>query len=672
MIYAILFLIPHIFVAPPSDTDFEKQWSLLNVGQEVNGFSGVAGADIDVLPVWEQQKGRRQVVIALIGAGVNDHIEFADRLLPGYVAPLAGGDPYSTLDTAQNGTRAAGIIAAARDNGIGIAGINDNALIVPVRVSNGIQITPESVAQGLNWAVDQGVDIALILVQLNSFNQTLADAVANAADHDVLVICPAGHAGTDDVAFPGSLPDCLAVAATDSRDEQADFSNSGPQVDLAAPGEWIWSTTAAGNYGHVDEGNTFLAAAHVAGVASLLKSSSRQLSAQEIRNILESSADDLGLTGWDEIFGHGRVNAHAALMVPTLPLLHFELVTSPPDEIPPLQVVTFQVRISDGTGILSPTSAELIYRTAPGPFTGSTRLQYQGGGLFEAALPAVPCGTTLEYYLIASAFSGLSATEPPNAPFEWFSAVVNPDVPLFIDDFEEDRGWTSTTSGIGTTGTWVRVDPVGTTLGSDQAQPEFDRTEDHGTQCYLTGQHFPGSATGSNDVDLGPVILESPTTDLGTREEIEIRFASWLFTSSGRPDPIEVSISTDNGVTWMEALTIPATNGWEAHSIALSEIDGAIGSLLRVRFTISDIPSDSLTEAGIDEFGVYSVDCNPLVGDANGDGIVNLRDLDILEGCLVGPAFPSLTSCAPVDLNGDDRVDLRDVARFARGFLASN
>ena len=89
----------------PNDPDFALQWALRNTGQIVNGHAGVAGADIDALCAWNIYTGLRPVVIAIVDTGVGPHPEFADRLMEGFVAPSAGGDPYSTLDTGPHGPR---------------------------------------------------------------------------------------------------------------------------------------------------------------------------------------------------------------------------------------------------------------------------------------------------------------------------------------------------------------------------------------------------------------------------------------------------------------------------------------------------------------------------------------------------------------------------------------
>lgn len=652
----------------PNDPDFAWQWGLQNTGQVIEGSEGITGADVDAVGAWAIHAGARPVVVAIVGTGVNPHEEFADRLLDGYVSSIAGGDPYSTLDTGTHGTRAAGIIAAARSNGVGIAGLNDRVLLLPVRVAEGGSVTAESVAEGITWAADQHADIILVLVQLFQFNQSLADAVSYAYGRDSLVIAAAGHTQEAVVAYPAAFVDCLAVSATTNQDVLAAFSNYGPEVDLAAPGEHIWSTSASASdrYGYGATDNSFSAAAFVAGVASLIRSYAPQMDAAQVRQVLMDTADDLGEQGMDWNFGAGRINARYALEGTPAPLLRFEPVDPIPHMVPPLRTTRFKVRIASVAGVLESTSPELVYRTAPGAFDGTVRLEALGGGLYSVPLPPIPCGTTIEYFLLAAAQTGLVSFDPPTAPTRLYTASVDPSVPVFADDFESDRGWKTSFEGDSTTGKWTRVAPVGTFSGTTPAQPGYDRTPDAGRFCFVTGQHFDGHP-GTNDVDGGPVVLISPEIPIVVAAEIEVSYFLWFYTALGTPDAtpdvLTVELSRDGGVSWVVVETVDATQRWMPHSFRLSEFPKAIGNELRVRFTTSDLPSpgDSLTEAGVDEFHVRAIDCTTLRGDADGDGDFDLDDFRMVGDCWQGPlSATGSVPCSTFDFDADGDVDLRD------------
>ncbi len=638
----------------PNDPDFVYQWALLNTGQTVRGQIGTADADIRALPAWEIYPGSSSVTVAIVDTGVDPHPEFADRLLEGYAAPSAGGDPYSTLDTASHGTHIAGIIGAARGNGAGIAGINDRAWLLPVRVLQGTVGTEASTAEGIVWAVDHGADIIAVPLQFYEGTQKLADAVAYAAAKDVVVVAPAGHRTTDVVAFPAALDGCIAVSSTTNTDTLASFSNYGLQVDLSAPSQDIWSTQSGGAYGFETQPSSASAAAYVAGVASLIRSYAPQLTAVEVRRILMDSADDLGEPGWDPYFGAGRLNAQRALALTPLPALRFEYVDPLPTTVQPDTPTTFSIRIADAAQRIVPTSAVLLFRTSTSDFAAPTPLRPLGGGLFEVKLPAAPCETNIEYYLSATGDGGAVVKDPLDAPASLHAVRAIRNEQLFDDDFETDLGWEMVTEGTGTTGAWARVVPVGTS-----AQPAYDYSTDDGRYCFITGQHFSGDA-GTNDVDGGPVRLISPVIPLPAGDA-EVAYSRWLFTLSGAPDALDVEISRDGGASWVLVETVGPTHGWAEHSFRLREFPQAVGDQLRVRFTTSDIPSDSLTEAAVDEFHVRAIECSSVRGDADGDGDVDLADLAHLPGCWKGPimAFDD-PACGPFDFDLDGHIDLRD------------
>ncbi len=645
----------------PNDPDFVYQWALLNTGQTVERQIGTVGADIRALPAWDIYPGSSSVTVAIVDTGVDPHPEFADRLLEGYAAPSAGGDPYSTLDTASHGTHVAGIIGAARGNGAGIAGINDRAWLLPVRVLQGTVGTEASAAEGIVWAVDHGADVIAVPLQFYEGTPKLADAVAYAAAKDVVVVAPAGHRTTDVVAFPAAFDGCIAVSATTNEDLPASFSNYGPQVDLSAPSQDIWSTQSGGGYGFETQPSSAYAAAYVAGVASLIRSYAPQLTAVEVRQILMDSADDLGDPGWDPKFGAGRLNARRALELTPLPALRFEYVDPLPVTVQPDTPTTFSIRIADAAQRVVPTSAVLLFRTSTADFAAPSPLRPLGGGLFEVKLPAAPCEANIEYYLSAAGDGGAVVKDPLDAPTSLHAVRAIRYEHLFDDDFEEDLGWEIVTEGGSTTrGAWTRVVPVGTS-----AQPAYDYSTDNGRYCFVTGQHFSGDA-GTNDVDGGPVRLISPVIPLPAGDA-EVTYALWFYTLSGKADVLEVEMSRDGGASWVLVETVGPTHGWSEHSFRLSDFPQAVGDHLRVRFTTADVPSpgDSLTEAAVDEFHVRAIECSSVRGDFDGDGDVDLADLARLPGCWKGPitAFND-PACGPFDFDADGHIDLRDFQRL--------
>lgn len=635
----------------PNDPYFALQWGLRNTGQMVEGQPGTVGADIRAPAAWTAHTGTSSVVIAIIGRGIDPHPEFADRLLEGHAT---AGDLFDTLDTCPHDTHLAGIIAAATDNGEGVAGLNGRARLLPVRVFDGCTGTQTATAEGIVWAVDNDADIVLVPIQFDEGTRELEVAVGYALAHDVLVIAPAGDAGTNDFVYPAAFDGCLTVSATTNRDTLSTTSNYGPQVDLAAPGHAVWSTWTGGGYGYQPPGrDTASAAAFVAGVATLVRSYAPQVSADDVAQVLLDSADDLGKPLH---FGVGRVNAQRALELTPPPALRFEHVEPLPATVPPGQTSSFTIRIIGVSESVVVNSAMLFSRSESPEFV-SIPLSKLGDDLFIVELPGVACDSTLEYFLTATGNGDTVVTDPIDAPDRLYAAHAIHSGLLFEDNFERGLGW-AVEGGNDTSGRWSRVIPVPTA-----AQPGFDYSPDADHYCYVTGQHFGGS-DGTNDVDDGPVVLTSPVIDLAT-EDAEVSYARWFHSTGGIADSLLVEVSRDAGQSWVTVETVTSRDEWVLSSFRLSDFPQVEGEHLQIRFSAADVTDDSLTEAAVDEFRVRTIRCSIVMGDANGNGLVDRADFALMVDCWTGPGeFSSGASCNVLDLDHNRRVDLRDFHAF--------
>lgn len=650
---------PAVAEVIPNDPDFDLQWGLLNSGQSIDGSPGTAGADIRAPGAWGIHPGTSSVVVAIVGRGVDPHPEFADRLLEGHATV---GDPFNSLDTCPHDTHLAGIIAAAGNNGAGIAGINGRARLLPVRVFDGCIGTRVSAAEGIVWAVDHGADVILVPIQFARPNSALGDAIAYAVAGDVVIIAPAGSSGEDGVAYPAAYEGCLAVSATTNNDKLSSISNYGPQVDLAAPGHGIWSTWTDGGYAFQPPGrDTASASAFVTGVAALVRSYAPQISAAVVTQILLDSADDLGEQGRDDFYGAGRVNAERALQAAPAPALRFEHVEPFPTTLPPGARSSFVVRLVGVAESVSERSPVLFSRTPEEMFPPIPLIPV-GGDFFAVELPAVACESTLEYFLAADGKGGAVVNDPLGFPNTLYSAYAVYAQRLFEDDFEKDQGW-EVDGGDDTSGRWSRVIPVGTL-----AQPGFDYSPDAGQFCYVTGQHFAGG-DGTNDVDGGPVTLTSPVIRL-TAPDAKISYARWFVCiGSGKEDVLMVEFSRDAGSSWVHVETVTSTGAWVTHGFLLSDFPEAAGDQLRVRFSTADLTNDSLTEAAIDEFRVTALRCSVTPGDFNHDRFIDDLDYASLLDCWSGPGVPIVdTSCDALDFDHDRRIDLFDYRGFQAAF----
>jgi len=292
----------------PNDPSFDLQWGMHNVEPP----PAVADADIDAPEAWAIHNGLGgSVIIAVVDSGITPHVEFADRLLTGRNTNDPATPDY-TLDDCPHGTHVAGILAAGGNNGVGLAGVSWGASLMPVRVVDGCTGTESQCAAGIRWAADNGAHICNLSLQYYTGTQALRNAVNYAYGRGVVLIAAAGNDHGATIAFPASFPNVMAVTASNNRDELAGFSNYGNEADISAPGDDIWSTWIGNGYMRQD--GTSMATPHVSGVAALMKSYVPDLTNSRIRFLLTSTADDLGPEGWDVEFGHGRVNAYAALL----------------------------------------------------------------------------------------------------------------------------------------------------------------------------------------------------------------------------------------------------------------------------------------------------------------------------------------------------------------------
>ncbi len=274
---------------------------------------------------WDLTTGSSSVTIAVIDTGVDlNHPDLSAKV-------IGGCDFVNRDDVAQDdnghGTHVAGIAAAASNNGVGIAGVSWGARVMPVKVlSASGSGSYQDVASGIIFAADNGAQIINMSLGGSSPSSVLEDAVNYAFDRSVLIVASAGNGGNSTPNYPAAYTNAFAVAATDSNNNRASFSTYGNFVDIAAPGVSIFATYFDDTYASLS--GTSMSAPHVAGAAALLFGYSQYLdTGSEVRTALESTALDLGGTGWDQYYGHGLIQLLPALLfdpnnvtpTPTLP-----------------------------------------------------------------------------------------------------------------------------------------------------------------------------------------------------------------------------------------------------------------------------------------------------------------------------------------------------------------
>ena len=316
-------------VPKPNDTLFEYQYALLNEGQDIGipgSPNGKNRADIKALEGWEETKGIEEVIIAVIDTGIDfDHPDLTNKIAQnGYDFVNEDTDP---TDDHGHGTFVAGVAAADTNNGEGIAGVAWNCKILPIKAI-GEDGTGEyfDLIDSIDYAIQNGADVINMSLGF-ALNQgeaapELESALQIAHSSGIISVASAGNEG-DSVLYPAAYDDyCLAVAATDYNDKRPSWSNFGPEVDVAAPGEriagcvplWYWGVGSI-PYGFL--GGTSTSVPHVVGMVALIKSLKPWLTADNIMDVIRYSADDINASeypGKDEFIGYGRINMEKALV----------------------------------------------------------------------------------------------------------------------------------------------------------------------------------------------------------------------------------------------------------------------------------------------------------------------------------------------------------------------
>ncbi len=225
----------------------------------------------------------------------------------------------------------------------------------------------------------------------------------------------------------------------------------------------------------------------------------------------------------------------------------------------------------------------------------------QGDGVFAGTLPAAACGSAIEFSFSADNTLGTTFVDPPGAPVATYRAdVASSTVPVFEDDFDLDLGWTvDNSAGLG--GEWERGDPRGT-----GAQPEFDATGAVDGACFFTEQGPVGGGLSTADVDLGPVILTSPPMDFSAGGGL-VRYSYWLF-NDDETDALVVEVTND-GANWVEARNYQKLLGGWREDVFHTDDFVAPSAQIQVRFLVADNPNNSVTEAAIDNFSAYQLEC---------------------------------------------------------------
>lgn len=321
---------------PRDELDVKDQWGIQAVGftpwEDPNSAWNVIDAD------------EKNIVVAVVDSGLDMTHEDAPQYIwtnpkevagnnidddkNGFVDDIHGwnflDENHDFTDIRGHGTFVAGIIAAKYNNGVGIAGINPGAVIMPVKVADEEGVTSSlNIYRGINYAVHHGAKVINVSLGGRSISKLEQQAVERAGRLGSLVVVASGNNNENIVTFgPSSSRNVLAVGQIDYSGARSTVSNWGPNLGLVAPGEQIYSLCSKDNKhvlpslrktGYYKQNGTSFSTPMVAATASLIWAKNPDLTNRQIADIILATATDMGDQGWDGMTGAGLLNAAAAL-----------------------------------------------------------------------------------------------------------------------------------------------------------------------------------------------------------------------------------------------------------------------------------------------------------------------------------------------------------------------
>jgi len=281
-------------VAPsfvPNDPSYPNEWHLPKINSPT---------------AWDRTTGTG-VTIAILDSGVDPtHPDLAPNLVPGW---NFSDNNSNTADVYGHGTEVAGVAAGIGNNNIELAGEAYGAKIMPVRISDLSGYTTYSaVATGVNYAANHGAKVINVSYQAGGSN-AVQRAAKYAKSKGSLVVMSEGNTGAPS-GYKNSA-NIISVSATDNYDVITGWSTYGKDVDVAAPGQAILTTTRGGGTDYFS--GTSFSAPLTAGVLALIWSVNPNLTPDQVQQILFNSSVDLGAPGWDPSYGWGRIDAARAV-----------------------------------------------------------------------------------------------------------------------------------------------------------------------------------------------------------------------------------------------------------------------------------------------------------------------------------------------------------------------
>ncbi|MCU1545752.1 MAG: peptidase [Homoserinimonas sp.] len=278
-------------------------------------------AQYGISQAWSVTRGQG-VTVAVIDTGVDgSHPDLAGAVIGGTDVSGEGTSNGQTPigDSSEHGTMVASLLAGrGHDGDAGVMGVAPEASLLSISVGFGVgNIDSDAqIASAVRWAVDNGADVINMSLTRNTLEwpESWDDAFLYAMERDVVIVAAAGNrgSGTTQVGAPATMPGVLTVAGVDRNGNASfDASSQGISISVSAPSEELVGALPGGGYAQWS--GTSGAAPLVSGLVALVRSAHPELSAGNVINRITQTATQVGSAAESPIYGHGRINAVAAV-----------------------------------------------------------------------------------------------------------------------------------------------------------------------------------------------------------------------------------------------------------------------------------------------------------------------------------------------------------------------
>lgn len=623
---------------------------------------------VHAFEAWDLETGDSNIVIGIVDTGTdllgedlkdgikvniadpidgldNDNDGFTDNH---YGWDLANWDNNPTSYGSHHGCFTTGISSATVNNGIGIAGLGYNTKYLPVKISNDDGALSKEY-EGIIYAADHGANIINNSWGGHVKSRFGQDMVNYATfNKNALVIGAGGNSDNDWWIYPASFENVISVAATDSLDQRWIYSSFGSQIDLAAPGEAVYSTWTTNGY-FASSGTSF-AAPGVAGAAAILKSYRPNLSALQLGEQLRVSADLIDTITANQPFagqlGAGRLNMYRALVDSLSPAIRYRDRTVVSNHFSPSDTIKLKGKFTNF--LASSSQALMVSISSNSPYLSIVNPLFSIGSLSTLGeinnlnapfllkiAPSTPPNTIAE---IKFAYSDTNYSG-----FECFRFTLNPDFINFEDNNlkttianNSQIGYTNynMSNGIGMyyKNSLNLLSWAGLVVGNSSGKVSSNIYGENGYDADFVNTQ---SISSSIDPLTGTKIYETEYNDNGANfTKLSISVKQQFYTLQNEEDIVFLKYQiTNNGSTTLNTLYIGL---FADYDIDISYKNRAeTDTILKMAYTYST--------TGGEYAGIMLLDSLPMIANQiNNDGSEN--SINIYDGFLDYEKYNALTT----------------------------